>query len=78
MTGPRETGPASELEEGADRCTCCDRKLKGKVAWLEYDQRAEAYHDRGDVPPEKSQGWFPFGMTCARKLLAEEKSAKRR
>ncbi len=50
-------------------CTCCERRIKGKVAWLELDQRTDTYHDRGDVPPEKSQGWFPFGLTCARKAL---------
>lgn len=65
---PRITGPASELGAGNDTCTCCGRKLRGKVAWLELDQRDESYHDRGDVPAEKSQGWFPFGITCATKI----------
>ena len=70
MTKPRIVGPASELEPFDRHCTCCSRPLKGKVAWLELDQRTDTYHDRGDVPAEKSQGWFPFGLTCARAALA--------
>ena len=30
--------------------------------------------DFGGVPTEKSQGWFPFGMTCARNQLAGRKN----
>lgn len=70
MMKPRVIGPASELPDVDRFCTCCERKLKGKVAWLELDQRTDTYHDLGGVPEEKSQGWFPFGMTCAKKLLA--------
>ena len=52
-----------------ERCTCCDRSLSRKrIAWLELDQRDWTYHARQDVPAEKSQGWFPFGATCARKV----------
>lgn len=68
-TEPRIIGPASEIAGPARYCTCCERPLRGKVAWLELDQRTNAYHDRGGVPADKSQGWFPFGMTCARKML---------
>jgi hypothetical protein len=53
------------------RCAHCDRPLKGKVVMLELDQRDDSYHDRGDVPAEHSQGWFPFGFACARKVTAE-------
>lgn len=49
-------------------CTCCGRPLK-EVAWLELDQRSQTYHDWGGVPAERSQGWFPFGMKCARNAL---------
>jgi hypothetical protein len=69
-TEPRVTGPASEIDESGRFCTCCKRPLKSKVAWLELDQRTDTYHDRGDVPADCSQGWFPFGMACARKVLA--------
>lgn len=63
---PRVIGHASELDELSRKCTCCGRRLSGKIAWLELDQRIDRYHDGGDVPPEWSQGWFPFGMTCAK------------
>ena len=67
----RMIGPATELAPSDRHCTCCERPLKGKVAWLELDQRTNTYHDRGDVPADQSQGCFPFGMTCARNKLAE-------
>jgi hypothetical protein len=53
----------------AVRCTCCERLLKGQVRWLEKDQRTWTYHDRGGVPEDKSQGWFPFGPGCAATIL---------
>jgi hypothetical protein len=68
VSKPRIVGPASELDVASRFCTCCDRPLKARAAWLELDQRTFTYHDRGDVPPERSQGWFPFGLTCAAKL----------
>jgi hypothetical protein len=71
MNKPKITGPASELRTIHSMppvCTCCARSLKGNVAWLEQDQRDNTYHDRGDVPSDQSQGWFPFGITCATKL----------
>lgn len=69
MTKPRIVAPASEVEPTMRFCTCCERPLRGNVAWLELDQRDDTYHDRGGVPADKSQGWFPFGMTCAKKHL---------
>jgi len=38
---------------------------------LELDQRTQTYHDLGDVPTNDSQGWFPFGLKCAKRKLAE-------
>lgn len=58
-------------EFGTDQCTCCDRKLTGAVRMLELDQRTQTYHDNGDVPSDKSQGWFPFGLGCARTKLKQ-------
>jgi hypothetical protein len=68
---PRFFGPASEMQADQRFCTCCGRPLKGKVAWLELDQRTDTYHDLGDVPTNVSQGWFPFGVTCARKAISK-------
>lgn len=66
---PRVVGPASEIEASERYCTHCGKQLRSNVAWLELDRRTDTYHDFGGVPEDKSQGWFPFGMTCARKLL---------
>lgn len=67
-------GSFSELSPSERYCTCCGRELSGHAfRWLELDQRTNTYHDRGDVAPEKSQGWFPFGLTCAKKLTRSEK-----
>ena len=71
MSKPRIVAQASELESKERYCTCCERRIARQFAWLELDQRTDSYHDHGDVPPEQSQGWFPFGMTCAKNLLAQ-------
>lgn len=68
---------AYELREGERYCTCCERDLTGSAArMLELDQRTDTYHDFGDVPAEQSQGWFPFGLTCARKKIKEAKARR--
>jgi hypothetical protein len=68
---------AYELREGERYCTCCERDLTGGAGrMLELDQRTDTYHDFGDVPEEKSQGWFPFGLTCARKKIKEAKAKR--
>lgn len=65
---PRVVREAAELFESDRHCTCCKKRLSRKFAYLELDQRIDAYHDFGAVPAEKSQGWFPFGLGCAQKL----------
>lgn len=69
MTHKPRIVQVNDLPRGNRECTCCGKMLKGKVAWLELDQRTDTYHDDGDVPPEQSQGWFPFGVTCATNLI---------
>lgn len=56
------------------RCTCCDQPLKRRYRMLELDQRTNTYHDFHGVPEDQSQGWFPFGLTCAKNKLAEAKA----
>lgn len=73
---PRVVSHASELGAGNGYCTCCKRPLKAKFAWLELDQRTSTFHDFGGVPPDLSQGWFPFGMSCARKKLTESRKER--
>ena len=67
---PKVTADAYELPKSERYCTCCQRPLVRKFAYLELDQRIDAYHDFGGVHPNQSQGWFPFGLTCAKKLNA--------
>lgn len=53
-------------------CTCCDKPLNpDRTQWLEYDLRISAYHDAGGVPQADSQGWFPFGPSCAKRKRKE-------
>jgi len=66
---------ASKLDASDRFCRCCQRPLKGRFAYLELDQRHWRYHDFGGVPTNKSQGWFPFGMTCARRIVADTRAA---
>ncbi len=62
---------ADEIPEVDRTCTCCNRRLSGKVAWLELDQRTGKSHDHGGGPADKSQGWFPCGLRCARNEVAK-------
>lgn len=66
---PRIIADVTELPETERYCTCCEKKLTKKFAWLELDQRTDEYHDSGDVPLDNSQGWFPFGLHCAKKHI---------
>jgi len=59
-------------ENTIDKCECCGRPIKpGSAVWLELDHRIDGYHNWANVPPSKSQGWFPFGPECAARLLRE-------
>lgn len=72
---PVQLGHATEMGRHDRLCTECGRQLSGCVAWLELDHRTNTYHDDMDVPPESSQGWFPFGMTCARRHVRAHRRA---
>ena len=62
---------AETLAQEIHFCTCCGRQLNdANIVWLELDQRTNTYRDRG-VPERHSQGWFPFGVDCAKKELAK-------
>lgn len=49
------------------RCTECDAPLTESARMLELDGRDRTFHDRRDIPEDKSQGWFPFCLDCATK-----------
>jgi hypothetical protein len=72
-------GTFKELPQGEAYCTCCERDLSGHaLRWLELDQRTNTYHDFRDVPEDRSQGWFPFGLTCAKKLVKQAQKKRER
>jgi uncharacterized membrane protein (UPF0127 family) len=49
-------------------CTRCGKPIKGLEHWLEYDQRTWEFVPEGtEVPPELSQGGYPFGPECFKK-----------
>jgi hypothetical protein len=81
-TGKHTAGPASvrwngrtdDLPDNERYCTCCGRELSAAHRMLELDQRSDTHHDFRDVPEAQSQGWFPFGLTCAQKLVDAEKT----
>jgi hypothetical protein len=52
-------------------CERCGERLDEKlVVWLELNWSTGTYHTEGMVPPEKSQGGFPFGRNCARAVTS--------
>ena len=68
-----ETGPNLRKRGMQDTCECCGKELNA-ARMLELDQRTNTYHDLGGVPDNKSQGWFPFGLTCAKRKVAEHRA----
>ena len=58
-------------------CTECRRTLTDEPIMLELDQRNNTYHDFGDVPEDQSQGWFPFGKDCAKKLRRQARTLRK-
>jgi hypothetical protein len=52
-----------------DVCTCCGKPLKqAGAAWLELSFITNKYYIDNVVPQQESQGYFPFGLTCAKKI----------
>lgn len=68
-----DLGPADDDR----RCTCCGRSLTGAARMLELDQRTGFYHDFRDVPEGSSQGWFPFGLSCSRRMRAKAEASRK-
>ena len=54
-----------------DVCTCCGKQLKQAGAvWLELSFITNKYYIDDVVPSQDSQGYFPFGLTCAQKVAS--------
>jgi hypothetical protein len=45
-------------------CTKCRKPLVESARMFELDSRDWTYHDRQNIPEEKSHGWFPFCNEC--------------
>lgn len=55
------------------RCENCGERLhKDRIVWLELNSRTHRYCDPDvtPVPETDSQGGFPFGIACAKRVLA--------
>lgn len=52
-------------------CENCGAELNPeRVIWLELDNRTNTFTSL-EIPAEYSQGYFPFGKTCARQEEAK-------
>jgi hypothetical protein len=61
-------------DESPDYCECCGRELnKSKMVWLEKSFKTNRWYAPGECPPEESQGCFPFGAACGKKVLKTQK-----
>lgn len=61
-----DTHPAAMPEH----CTRCGEPLDPHASvYLELNTRTGRYQMDGSVPPEESQGGFPFGGACAQSVL---------
>jgi len=54
------------------KCTKCSAVLtSSQIVWLELNFETGIF-SREAGPLDKSQGWFPFGRNCARRLISEQ------
>lgn len=58
-------------------CTCCGKLLKNEstIVMLEFNSLTGEYLPRGSelLPIDVSQGFFPFGASCAKKMFSQIK-----
>ena len=51
-------------------CEHCGQRLdRDKAVWLEFSFRTGRWYHAEQCPPDESQGYFPFGRACARKVV---------
>jgi hypothetical protein len=62
--------------DNTERCTHCNRKLDSKkLVWLEKHISTHEFVEAGTATwsdSENSQGCFPFGLECARRILRDK------
>lgn len=49
-------------------CTKCKQKLNRGIDWAELSTKDGKYYWNGTPTSEESQGWFPFGLDCIKKI----------
>lgn len=52
-------------------CQECGATLTGKVIWLELDQDTNKFYYNKIPEGHNSQGLFPFGRDCAKKVRSD-------
>jgi hypothetical protein len=58
---------------GRPNCDRCGEELHpDRTVWLELNHRTGKYTTE-DVPEEESQGCFPFGVACSKRVIVERK-----
>ena len=61
-------------------CECCERELNPKtLTWLELNAVTCEYARPGKAKwsdSDESQGCFPFGQACARRILKSQRGSK--
>src|SRR5262245_32063316 len=66
--GYRARLQAETVNRYSNRCERCAKQLNADgtgTVWLELNSRTNRFEREGTVPPEDSQGFFPFGADCA-------------
>jgi hypothetical protein len=59
-------------------CQRCGELLNNhNIAWLELSTSSGLYYESGYVPTAESQGFFPFGVSCARAVVKAGGKLKR-
>lgn len=61
------------MDDNEEHCTKCNKRIDPlKMIMLEYNGKTLKYHKPGDVPENESQGLFPFGADCAKRILKND------
>jgi hypothetical protein len=61
--------PKFTVDPETDFCHCCNKKLKSdKTVFLEQSFVTNKFYLKDVVPEAESQGYKPFGATCAKKI----------
>jgi hypothetical protein len=65
--------PRVNINVNPTYCHHCGRPLKPhQRVWLELNWATNEYHKPGTVAEADSQGIFPFGRDCAKKVVAKK------